>query len=186
MCKERIYKTFEKMREKGRNDVARAQKNIDAGRYEDQDAFTVYNDRSDAWNRKHRDERIVQKLYLKPYFAHVRVKEPGLGGKNEDAHYFLSDCESLDSAVSVDAGMIVPFKQDKQRPITGALFSCYQRKNGKGVNYKVGDVQAEKSGHILVTIVVIAVIWFLIGNNIIGALVLFGLYILGSTFDFWR
>jgi DNA helicase IV len=137
--KERIYKTFEKMREKGRNDVARAQKNIDAGRYEDQDAFTVYNDRSDAWNRKHRDERIVQKLYLKPYFAHVRVRETGLGGQNEDAHYFLSDCESLDSAVSVDAGVIVPFKQDKQRPITGALFSCYQRKNGKGVTYKVGD-----------------------------------------------
>ncbi len=48
------------------------------------------------------------------------------------------------------------------------------------------DVQAEKSGHILITIVVIAAIWLLIGNNIIGALVLFGLYILGSMFDFWR
>ena len=48
------------------------------------------------------------------------------------------------------------------------------------------DVQAEKSGHILITIGVIAAIWLLIGNNIIGALVLFGLFILGSMFDFWR
>ncbi|MDC7292532.1 MULTISPECIES: hypothetical protein [unclassified Butyrivibrio] len=48
------------------------------------------------------------------------------------------------------------------------------------------DVQAEKSGHILITIVVIAAIWLFVGNNIIGALVLFGLYILGSMFDFWR
>ena len=48
------------------------------------------------------------------------------------------------------------------------------------------DVQAEKAGHILITIIVIVAIWLLIGNNIIGALVLFGLYILGNIFDFWR
>ena len=48
------------------------------------------------------------------------------------------------------------------------------------------DVQAEKSGHILITIVVIVAIWLFVGNNIIGALVLLGLYILGSMFDFWR
>ncbi len=48
------------------------------------------------------------------------------------------------------------------------------------------DVQAEKAGHILLTIIVIAAIWLFVGNNIIGALVLFGLYILGSMFDFWR
>ena len=48
------------------------------------------------------------------------------------------------------------------------------------------DVQAEKSGHILITIAVIAAIWLLIGNNIIGAVVLLGLYMLASMFGFWR
>ena len=47
------------------------------------------------------------------------------------------------------------------------------------------DVKAEKSRHIVITVVVIAAIWLLIGNNIIGALALLGLYILGSMFDFW-
>ncbi len=48
------------------------------------------------------------------------------------------------------------------------------------------DVKAERSGHILITIVVIAAVWLLIGNNIIGSLVLFGLFILGTVFDFWK
>ncbi len=48
------------------------------------------------------------------------------------------------------------------------------------------DVRTEKSGRIWITIAVIAAIWLFIGNNIIGALVVLGLYILGSMFDFWR
>ncbi len=48
------------------------------------------------------------------------------------------------------------------------------------------DVQEEKQGRILITIGVIVAIALLVGNNIVGALILFGLFMLGSMFDFWR
>ena len=48
------------------------------------------------------------------------------------------------------------------------------------------EVQAEKQNLILITIGVVVAIGLLVGNNIVGALILFGLFMLGSMFDFWR
>ena len=48
------------------------------------------------------------------------------------------------------------------------------------------SIQARKQNRVLITIGVIAAIWIFVGNNIAGALILFGLYILGSIYDFWH
>ena len=47
------------------------------------------------------------------------------------------------------------------------------------------DVAAEQGRHILIAIGVIVAILLFIGNNIIGALVLLGFFMLGSMFGWW-
>lgn len=132
-CKEKVYSVFDKMRAKVDSSVTEGQKRVDAGSYEDQDAFTVFSDLSDAWQERHEVERLIQGIYKKPYFAHIRIREKG---DKYDLDYYLSDSETLNKAVSIGKeGCLIPFKQDKKRPLSGVLFHCYQSKNGTKVSY---------------------------------------------------
>lgn len=101
-------------------------------------------------------------------------------GSNEAAYIYDTFYKEQDACGSGDI--------DDNDSVGGGCYPTKEeiKKHNADMEKLRRDVQAEKSGHILITIVVIAAIWLLIGNNIIGALVLFGLYILGSMFDFWR
>ena len=58
-------------------------------------------------------------------------------GESDAEQYFLSDCESLEEMVHIgDNGYLIPFKQDNKRPISKALFHCYQAKKGDPISYK--------------------------------------------------
>ena len=135
--KEKVYGELDRRKEEAAGDVTSAKKTLDHGAFEDQDAFVPNSQLAGAREKRHKTERLVGMLYDRPYFAHVKVKYDGDGYEDD---YFLSDCETLDESVPIkNGGMLLPFKQDDRRPISGALFSCYQAKNGKRASYKVND-----------------------------------------------
>ena len=135
--KEKVYGELDRRKEEAAGDVNSAKKTLDHGAFEEQDSFIPNSQLSGAKEKRHKTERLVGMLYDRPYFAHVRVKYDGDGYEDD---YFLSDCETLDESVTIkNGGVLLPFKQDEKRPISGALFSCYQAKNGKRASYKVND-----------------------------------------------
>ena len=132
-CKESVYKTFDKMRKNASDSVVAAQAKVDGGSYEDQEAFMVHDVLNGAWRCRHEAELLVQKLYKRPYFAHIEAHDDD---SSYTEHYYLSDCESLDQMVTIENdGVIIPFKKDENRPISLALFHCYQDKKGDPVSY---------------------------------------------------
>lgn len=131
--KEAVYKEFDHMRKAASDSVNNAKSGVSSGAYEDQDAFMMHSALSGARGQRQAIESLVQKLYKRPYFAHIEACD-----ENEDYsdHYYLSDCESLDQTVNIGKdGFLIPFKQDKNRPISLALFHCYQAKKGDPVSY---------------------------------------------------
>ena len=135
--KERVYFAFDKMRTEARESVHASEDYVRSGAYEDQDAFMAYGDMSAARNKRHKVENLVQKLYRKPYFAHIELREEEYG---DIEHFYLSDSESLDEVVHIGRyGSLIPFKQDKDRPISMALFHLYQSKNGDAMHYRGND-----------------------------------------------
>lgn len=132
-CKESVYETFDKMRRNASDAVDAAQEKVDSGSYEDQEAFMVHDVLNGAWRRRHEAEFLVQQLYKRPYFAHIEARDED---SSYSEHYYLSDCESLNERVPVgNDGELIPFKQDQNRPISLALYHCYQDKKGNPVSY---------------------------------------------------
>ncbi len=132
---EKVYKEFDKRIGDAEKNVRYHSKTVDKGGYDYHEEFIVKGHLGEAERNLNKIDRLVGKLYNKPYFSHVRVKDTGEG---DEENYFLSDCPSLDEVVFIDDGhngYIVPFKQDKNRPISYALFHCYQARDGKNVSY---------------------------------------------------
>ncbi len=135
--KELVYGEFDRRREKANNDVRAQKGTVNRGSYEDQMSFSVHSKLGEAERKRHEIERLISMLYDRPYFAHISVDQ--LEEACED-DYFLSDCENLDEMVSIgNNGFLIPFKQDEKRPISDALFRCYQARDGKKIFYKVGE-----------------------------------------------
>ncbi len=135
--KEKVYKEFDDMTRNASSDVDSDTRTVNDGHYEDQDSFIAYGQLSSSRKNMHEVSRLVNGLYKKPYFAHILVENQN---RNNEQNYFLSDCESLDQALNIGymgtEGMLIPFKQDKDRPISKALFHSYQSKKGKPISYK--------------------------------------------------
>lgn len=138
--KECVYQTFDDMTSRA-SDGLRSKKDIvQKGAYEDQSAFMEYGQLSQARRKKHETEILIKGLYHKPYFSHIEAGLQGLGNGTE--HYFLSDSETLDSVIRIGSGIegyLIPFKLDKKRPISKALFTCYQSKKGNAIDYQTPD-----------------------------------------------
>ena len=133
--KEAVYKTFDKMKKDANASVRSSEAYIASGSYDDQEAFMVYGSMTDAKRKRHQVEDLLQKVYEKPYFAHVEMVEQG---ETASEHFYLSDNESLDETIQIGRnGYLLPFKQDPDRPISLALFHCYQAKKGENVSYQV-------------------------------------------------
>lgn len=131
--KDKVYKTFDNMSQEASVSLDSEVKSINAGGFDDQDAFMLYGQLSSAKQRKHEVESLISKLYDRPYFAHIRVDYEDNSGRE---NFFLSDCENLREAITIeDAGLLLPFKQDNKRPISKALFHCYQAKTGETISY---------------------------------------------------
>ncbi len=131
--KEKVYCEFDKRRSDASANVKNQKQHVNKGAFEDQAAFMVHGQLAEAERKRHETERLISKLYEKPYFAHVRVEF------EEDQYvgnYLLSDCEGLDEIVDIDdSSFLIPFKQDESRPISNALFRCYQSKKGRRITY---------------------------------------------------
>ncbi len=133
--KEKVYKTFDEMSFKASSDVKSQRETIDRSAFDDKEAFMVHGKLSEAQKRKHKVETLISQLYERPYFSHI---EASFEGESDAEQYFLSDCESLEEMVNIgDNGYLLPFKQDNKRPISKALFHCYQAKKGDPISYKV-------------------------------------------------
>ena len=135
--KEIVYTTFDTMRNEARKTVNASKAYVQSGAFDDQDAFVPYGKIDEAIRKWQRVEKLVQKLHRKPYFAHIELKEKGY----EDVeHFYLSDCESLDCPVNIGKhGLLIPFKLEKDRPFSVALFHLYQSKTADDIQYRGND-----------------------------------------------
>ena len=132
--KEKVYKTFDSMSEQASASVKDQTNRVKAGSFDDKEGFMMHGQLSSAQRRKHEVETLISKLYDRPYFSHVEVYYED--DEKDREHYFLSDCENLEQIVQIDNdGFLLPFKQDNARPISGALFHCYQAKKGDPISY---------------------------------------------------
>ena len=131
--KEAVYSEFDKRKYEANESVRFSEAYVESGSYEDQAAFMAYGSRTDARKERHEVESMIQRLYKKPYFAHIELQEQGY---ESSEHFYLSDNESVNEEISVgSSGHLVPLKMDKERPITSALFHCYQSKHSEEVRY---------------------------------------------------
>jgi len=139
MHKDSVYRKLEQ-------DIAELKKSADynkqyveSGAFEEQEAFSAYSDLTSAQAKLSQAEHRLSALYRTPYFAHVEAE---FGGQDIE-HFYLSQCESLNETIPVELdgcrGSLIPFKQDRNRPISEALFHCYQAKDGTTVTYKVKE-----------------------------------------------
>lgn len=135
--KESVYLEFDKRKKVVSEAVRNSEAYVESGSYDDQDAFIPKGDMWTARKKRQLVESLIQKLYGRPYFAHIELKEQGYSGSE---HFYLSDNESLDEVLQIGVnGHLVPFKQDRDRPITSALFHCYQSKKSEEVRYTGND-----------------------------------------------
>lgn len=135
--KESVYLEFDKRKKAVSEAVRKSEAYVESGSYDDQDAFIPKGDMWTARKKRQLVESLIQKLYGRPYFAHIELKEQGYSGSE---HFYLSDNESLDETLQIGInGHLVPFKQDRNRPITSALFHCYQSKKSEEVRYTGND-----------------------------------------------
>ena len=134
---QRVYCQLESNRQQAKTATDSSRTYAHLGRYDDVETFMAHGELSRAEKRQNMADKLYAMLYPKPYFAHIEAQMDG----NQQMHYYLSDCEFLDDVVLVldlkDKGMLLPFKQDKKRPVSAALFHCYQSRNGKDVVYSV-------------------------------------------------
>ena len=131
--KEKVYKVFDAMSSEASSGVRRQKSSVDGGAYDDKEAFMVHGQLSEAHRRKHEVEKLISQLYDSPYFSHIEMT---FEGEDDVDHYFLSDCETLEETVNIgNDGLLLPFKQDNKRPISKALFHCYQAKKGDPISY---------------------------------------------------
>lgn len=125
-----VYRTLDKKVKASNNTVKNAQAYKSSGSYDDTDAFMVHSQLNAALSAFKEEEKLISRLYPKPYFAHVEIEQDD--DLDDHQHYYLSDCEALSSYMQIGSnGGIVPFKLDKERPFISELFHCYQSHNGK-------------------------------------------------------
>lgn len=131
--KEKIYSSFET----DVKDLFQKEKNAedyyDSGNYEDQDSFIAAGSMWRVRKKRQAKEQLIKALYDKPYFAHIRIN---LENDGDYFDCFLSDNENLDRVITVlnEPNMhIIPFKLDKERPISTAAFHCYQAKTDEKI-----------------------------------------------------
>lgn len=129
--KDIIYKfldeEFTKAEKKLNEEIAYQQ----SGKYDDLDGSMVAQGVTIARENFDNAEEQRNLIVKYPYFGHIRLKN-----ENELSEYFLSDSTDLDTAIAINTPddremIIVPFKQDSERPMLSALFNIYARKSGE-------------------------------------------------------
>ena len=137
MYMESVYQALDQKLKIASDSVREAKSGVDAGAYDDQEAFMEHGRLGKARKKKREIETLVTSLYPRPYFAHVEVRREG---KECSEQYFLSDCENLEEIVQIgDTGKLIPFKKDEDRPILSALYRCYQAKRREPVSYNARE-----------------------------------------------
>lgn len=137
----RVYHQLESARDQARKNVAGSRTYIRHGGYDPVEKFMPHSELNRDVEKQINANRLLSILYKNPYFAHIVAQD----GRSQPMHYYLSDNESLDEAVMIgspvsdpkSAGLLLPFKQDKKRPVSSALRSCFLAGNGKDVSYSV-------------------------------------------------
>lgn len=137
--KDAVYKKLDSMHDEASESASRSANYANSGSYEEQEAWSAYNALAAAQEKQRAATQLRGALYSKPYFAHMETLYSD-GKATETEHFFLSDNEKLEDAMPVylkdGMGLLVPFKQDTKRPVSGALFHCYQAKDGEEVSFR--------------------------------------------------
>lgn len=139
--KELVYSKFDQMQSEAVASVNGAKSSLDGGGYDDKEAFMIHGSLNQANQRWREVHSLIGKLHESPYFAHVEASFDTEDGDLDN--FYLSDCESLEDTITTeDGGMLLPFKQNPDRPISSALFHCYQAKKGEPITYHAprGDI----------------------------------------------
>lgn len=144
--KEKIYSSFEakiKDVEKVRKDTTNYYK---SQRYDDKVRFTASVPMHEAIKTEEVIKKQYDNLYDKPYFAHIRLRIKD--EHTEDTmECYLSDNESLEFVIPLDNNpniVLIPFKQEKERPFLAAAFHYYQLKGDEEISLSVVDQHLDK------------------------------------------
>lgn len=150
--KDAVYRFFSIIARKQLQRRESVQKYVASGAYEDQDAFTAYNDLGKHYQNEKEISRLIKILQDSPYFAHVSLSSNYTG----EFQMMLSDSSELDEIVDCNELIgkriiIVPFKLDANRPMFSKLFNQYQQrktgsfslpaKSGAATNYYVSLIR---------------------------------------------
>lgn len=82
--KEAVYNSLDRKRNEARNNVAQKDAYVQSDSFEEQDSFIAYRDRAEVWQKLHGEESLIQRVYSRPYFAHIELKESGAGRQSGD------------------------------------------------------------------------------------------------------
>lgn len=129
--KNKIYQHFEKERAEKQWAVKKDKDYIESGAYEGQDSSVHYNKLANSQGAMQETERLIESLFPRPYFAHLKTEKVENMEATAD-HYFLSDCTELDAVMPVSKNeYLLPFKKDSNRPMFERIFHAYQVRNGE-------------------------------------------------------
>lgn len=132
---QRVYRQLELDREQTRKDAASSSADVSRGQYDDDVRSILYRLRNRAVSDRDMANRLYTMLYPNPYSGHIEAQING----GEPMHYYLSDQEDLDEPVHIrdpkSKGILLPFKLDKERPVSSALQRCFLSANGKDETY---------------------------------------------------
>ncbi len=139
--KEQVYDVFDDMRSRAHAGVVQCQAHVDREAFEEQISFLPHSELATAREKQRKVERLLTTLCPAPYYAHIELESEA---RSDPQQFFLSDCETLEQAIPIgDAGLLLPFKEDKARPISAALIRCYDPPDGHEIRYRTCEGREE-------------------------------------------
>ena len=141
---QRVYRHLESKRDETRRDVVSSRADVSRGQYDDDVRAILYRAMNTSVSNWVTADKLYTMLYPTPYFGHIEARING----DRPRHYYLSACEYLEEMIPIgdpnSPGILLPFKQDQNRPVYSALFHCFRAKNGQDITYS-----ANHNSHVL-------------------------------------
>ena len=142
ILKDSVYASFDNMIHRANAEAISAQQEYNSGRYEDQESAVVAGHTSHVKRKAHETKKELGALYERPYFAHLRLV---VDEDDEVNHYLLSNSETLDRTIDIDASepcCIIPFMQTKNRPLLEKLRLFYASPSEEKIRVVVHDTRS--------------------------------------------
>lgn len=145
--KDNVYASLELREKIAYVNAQNVQKEFGAGRFEDRYTHVVAGEYSHVQKQSDDERRLVKSLWENPYFAHIQL---AVTEDDSIEHYMFSDSESLEEVVYITedrSTCIVPFKQNRERPLLNKLRILPTAPSDADLDVEVYDARNGKRYH---------------------------------------